>query len=171
MELPNLQNVERRIYSIRGHRVILDADLAVLYCVETWELVRAVKRNRERFPEDFMFQLSSDESDNLTRQIGGSSSSGWGGRRRPPYVFTEQGVAMLSGVLRSSRAVEVNVAIMRAFVKLREMVSAHKELARRLDELERKYNKRFRLVFEAIRELMEPSEQPKRRIGFHARKE
>jgi hypothetical protein len=126
-----------------------------------------VKRNADRFPADFMFQLNGQESDNLRCQIG--ISSGWGGRRRSrPYAFTEQGVAMLSSVLRSPRAVQVNIAIMRAFVRLREMLMSNADLARKLIALENKYDAHFKIVFEAIRELMEgPPPPPKPRIGFH----
>jgi len=180
MDLLTLRNLEQHIHLIRGHRVMLDSDLAALYGVETWNLTRAVKRNTDRFPADFAFQLTAQETKilprqiggtSLTRQFGGSKMERRGGRRRPPYAFTEEGVAMLSGVLRSDRAVEVNVAIMRAFVKLRQMVSAHKDLSQRLDELERKYNRRFKLVFEAIRELMEPSVAPAKPIGFRTRED
>jgi hypothetical protein len=167
MDLLTLQNLDRRIHLIRGHRVMLDADLAVLYGVETWNISRAVIRNVERFPPDFMSQLNREEYASLRRQIGVLEK----GRHAKylPRVFTEEGVAMLSGVLRSRRAVEANVAIMRAFVKLRAMVSAHKDLSLRLDELERKYNKRFKLVFEAIRELMEPRLKSFKPVGFHPR--
>jgi len=157
--------IEQSILLYRGHRVMLDADLAVLYEVPTRVLVQAVTRNRERFPEDFMFRLSPDEFAILKSQIGISSS--WGGRRYPPYAFTEQGVAMLSSVLRSKRAIQVNIAIMRAFVRLREILSTHADLARRLDDLERKYDVQFKVVFDAIRELMAPPAASRRpRIGF-----
>ena len=149
---------------IRGHKAMLDADLAELYEVETKSLNRAVRRNASRFPADFMFQLTEQEYEGLRYHFGTSSSRG--GRRYRPLAFTEQGVAMLSSVLRSPRAVEVNIAIMRAFVKLREMLASHKALARRLEEMESKYDTQFRTVFEAIRELMEPKEKPRRRIGF-----
>jgi hypothetical protein len=140
--------------------------LASLYEVETKALVRAVKRNLDRFPEDFMFQLSQEEFDDLRRHFG--TSSAWGGRRYAPYAFTEQGVAMLSSVLRSPRAVAVNVEIMRAFVRLRQMLASNAELARKLDALEKKYDDQFQIVFDAIRQLMLPPETtPKRRIGFH----
>ncbi len=143
---------------------MLDADLAALYQVETKALVRAVKRNAERFPADFMFQLSEDEFENLRLHSGTSSS--WGGRRYLPYAFTEQRVAMLSSVLRSPRAVQVNIEIMRAFVRLRKMLQANADLARKLAALEKKYDARFRVVFEAIRELMAPPVKPKKRISF-----
>ena len=139
-------------------------DLAALYDVETGALVRAVKRNAYRFPEDFMFQLTPQEFDNLRCQIGISSS--WGGRRHPPYPFTEQGVAMLSSVLRSKRAAQVNVEIMRTFVRLRRLLAENAGLARRLDDLEKKYDVQFKVVFDAIRQLMQPPEPKKKRIGF-----
>jgi len=156
--------IERKIYLIRGHKVMLDEDLAELYNVATRVLVQAVKRNIDRFPDDFMFQLNDQEVRVLRSQI---VTSRWGGRRYAPFVFTEQGVAMLSSVLRSDRAVEVNIQIMRTFVKLREMIASHKDLAERLDELEKKYDAQFRVVFEAIRQLMiQPEPKKKRRIGF-----
>jgi hypothetical protein len=159
-----LRRIEQAILQVRGHRVMLDADLAALYGVETGALVRAVKRNAYRFPEDFMFQLTSQEFEILRCQFGISSS--WGGRRHPPYAFTEQGVAMLSSVLRSSRAVQVNVEIMRAFVRLRRILAENAGLARRLDDLEKKYDVQFKVVFDAIRQLMQPPEPKKKRIGF-----
>jgi hypothetical protein len=159
-----LRRIEQAILQVRGHRVMLDADLAALYGVETGALVRAVKRNAYRFPEDFMFQLTSQEFEILRCQFGISSS--WGGRRHPPYAFTEQGVAMLSSVLRSRRAAHVNVEIMRAFVRLRRILAENAGLAQRLDELEKKYDAQFRVVFDAIRQLMQPPEPKKKRIGF-----
>ena len=156
--------IERHILLIRGEKVMLDADLAVLYQVQTRALTQAVKRNSERFPEDFMFQLSKEEFDYLRSQ---TVTSSWGGRRYPPYAFTEQGVAMLSSVLRSTRAVQVNVEIMRAFVRLRRMLASNRKLEEQLNALERKYDKQFRVVFDAIRQLMEPPESAtKRPIGF-----
>jgi len=143
---------------------MLDADLAVLYGVETRVLVQAVKRNIERFPEDFMFQLNREEFAILRSQS--VTSSDWGGRRYPPYAFTEQGVAMLSSVLRSQRAIHVNIEIMRAFIRLRQMLASHAELARKLDALEKKYDAQFKEVFEAIRQLMTPPEPKRRAIGF-----
>jgi|SRR5437870_4320425 len=159
--------IERSILFIRGHRVILDADLADLYGVPTKVLNQAVKRNRDRFPPDFMFPLNQKEFDILKSQF--VTSSQWGGRRIAPYVFTEQGVAMLSSVLNSSRAIQVNIEIMRAFVRLREMVASHKDLERKLDALEKKYDSQFRVVFQAIRQLMAPPEPKKRKIGFLVR--
>lgn len=143
---------------------MLDQDLADLYSVATRVLVQAVKRNIERFPSDFMFRLTDQEFKDLRSQS--VISSTWGGRRYPPYAFTEQGVAMLSSVLKSQRAIQANIEIMRGFVRLRRMLAESAELARRLDELEKKYDAQFKLVFEAIRELMAPPESPKDRIGF-----
>ena len=160
------ERIEKAIMLIRGHKVMLDHDLAELYEVETFNLNKAVKRNLDRFPSDFMFQLTVQEFNNLKFQIGRSS---WGGRRTSPYAFTEQGVAMLSSVLRSSRAVQVNVEIMRTFVRLRQMLSSHAELARKLNALEKKYDEQFKVVFEAIRQPMTPSPRPQRSIGFHTR--
>jgi len=168
-----VERIEKAILLIRGQKVMLDRDLAELYDVTTFNLNKAVKRNHERFPEDFMFQLTKDEVDALRFQSGISKPSGRGGRRYLPYAFTEQGVAMLSSVLRSERAVQVNIAIVRAFVHLREILATHKDLARKLDELERKlghHDEQFQLVFEAIRQLMTPPPEPakRRRIGFRA---
>jgi hypothetical protein len=158
------ERIERSILLIRGHKVMLSTDLAELYGVEARILVQAVKRNINRFPEDFMFQLSKEELSNLKSQIVISS---WGGlRRAAPYAFTEQGVAMLSSVLRSKRAVQVNIEIMRAFVRLRRILASHADLARKLDGLEKKYDAQFKVVFDAIRELMKPPESKKRPIGF-----
>jgi hypothetical protein len=159
------ERIEQTILVIRGHNVMLDSDLAQLYGVTVGRLNEAVKRNEDRFPGDFMFQLTKPEFENLKSQIAISSSK-WGGRRHAPYVFTEQGVAMLSSVLRSKRAIEVNIAIMRTFVRLREMISSNKVLARRLTDLEKKYDGQFRVVFEAIRELMAEPAPKSRRIGF-----
>jgi len=159
-----VDRIEKAILLIRGQKVMLDADLAELYDVETKVLVQAVKRNLERFPEDFMFQLSQEEFAILRSQI--VTSSDWGGRRYRPYAFTEQGVAMLSSVLRSRRAIQVNIEIMRAFIRLRQMLASHVELARKLDALEKKYDAQFRQVFEAIRQLMAPPERKRRPIGF-----
>ncbi|PYL51797.1 MAG: DNA-binding protein [Verrucomicrobia bacterium] len=160
--------VERRILLIRGQKVMLDADLAELYGVPTKSLNLAVKRNAERFPEDFMFQLTGDEAAGLRFHFE-TSKTARGGRRYRPYAFTEQGVAMLSSVLRSLRAVQVNIAIMRTFVRLREMLLSHADLARKLAALENKYDAPFKVVFDAIRELMQPSTPPRREIGFHVR--
>lgn len=160
-----LQTITGCILFIRNQKVILDSDLAELYEVETRILTRAVNRNLDRFPEDFMFQLSDEEFENLRSQFG--ISSRWGGRRYPPYAFTEQGIAMLSSVLRSKRAVQVNIEIMRTFVKLREILSNHKDLAKKLNNLEKKYDEQFKVVFDAIRQLMKPEDNKKRKpIGF-----
>jgi len=163
MTLP-MERVEDRILSIRGHRVMLDADLAELYGVPTKRLNETVRRNAARFPEDFMFQLTADEAEILRSQF--ATSNGRGGRRYIPYAFTELGVAMLSSVLNSERAVLVNIAIMRAFVRLREMAASHKDVLLRLDEMEGKYDRQFKVVFDAIRALMEPPKIPRRRIGY-----
>lgn len=160
------ERIVAAILLIRGHKVMLDSTLAELYGVATRVLVQAVKRNRRRFPDDFMFQLTSAEFDDLKSH--GVTSNAWGGRRTLPYAFTEQGVAMLSSVLRSRRAVEVNVEIMRAFVRLREMVAGHADLVRRLDELEKRYDQQFRAVFDAIRALISEETKPRKRIGFHS---
>ena len=160
-----VERIERSILLIRGHKVILDADLAALYCVTTKRLNEQVKRNRARFPEDFMFQLTVSETDILRSQFA-TSKRGRGGRRYLPYAFTEQGVAMLSSVLSSERAIQVNIEIMRAFVRLRRILASHADLARKLDSLEKKYDTQFKVVFDAIRELMKPPETKKRPIGF-----
>ncbi|MBI2113700.1 MAG: ORF6N domain-containing protein [candidate division NC10 bacterium] len=159
-----MERIERAILALRGHKIMLDADLASMYGVETKVLVRAVKRNEERFPSDFMFQLSQDEFENLRFHFGTSRS--WGGRRHLPYAFTEQGVAMLSSVLRSPRAVQVNIEIMRAFVRLRQMLQTNADLARKLAALEKKYDTQFKVVFDAIRALMAPPRPQRRPIGF-----
>jgi hypothetical protein len=158
-------NIPQRILTIRGHRVMLDVDLAELYDVPTKSLNQAIRRNMDRFPEDFMFQLTEAEFAGLRSQFV-TSKKKRGGRRYMPYVFTEQGVAMLSGVLNSDRAVQVNIAIMRAFVRMRETMASHRELAQRLNTLEKTYDAHFRVVFDAIRALMEPPKTPRRRIGF-----
>jgi hypothetical protein len=161
-----LIQVEQRIFLIRGQSVILDFDLAQLYGVETRALKQAVRRNPDRFPTDFMFELSSVEVKTLVSQTVIPTRGKLGGAA--PMAFTEQGVAMLSSVLRSPRAVQVNIAIMRAFVRLREMLMSNADLARKLLALENKYDAHFRIVFDAIRELMEgPPPPPKPRIGFH----
>ena len=160
-----VQSVERSILLIRGEKVILDAVLARMYGVSTGVLLQAVRRNRSRFPVDFMYQLEPQEVTRLKSQI--VISKGRGGRRHRPYAFTEQGVAMLSSVLRSERAIMVNVEIMRTFVRLRRLLITHADLARKLEKLEKKYDTQFRVVFDAIRELMAPAPVPaKRRIGF-----
>ncbi len=161
------ERIERAILLIRGEKVMLDRDLATLYDVTTGNLNKAVTRNLDRFPNDFMFRLTREEFNNLKFHFG---TSGWGGTRKPPRAFTEQGVAMLSGVLRSKRAVMVNIEIMRAFVRLREILATHKQLARELDELEKKYDRQFAQVFEAIRQLMEPPKQTGEPIGFRVKR-
>lgn len=156
--------IESRIYLVRGQKVLLDRDLAELYGVETRSLNQAVSRNADRFPEDFMFALSRDEIRNLSQIV---ISSGFKHSPRV-LVFTDQGVAMLSGLLNSPRAVAVNIGIMRAFVRLRQMIALHSDLARQLAALERKYDAQFKIVFDAIRELMTPPASAKKReIGFH----
>jgi len=162
------ERIERTILLIRGHKVILDRDLAELYGVETRVLVQAVKRNIRRFPVDFMFQLAKEEFEAWRSQFVMSNPSAKMGLRRAPYAFTEHGVAMLSSVLNSQRAIDVNIEIIRAFVRLREMLASHKDLASRLNKLEKKYDAQFRGVFDAIRQLMAPPPPPpQRRIGFH----
>ena len=164
LSLVPLERIERSILLIRGHKVMLDADLAQLYGVPTKVLNQSVKRNKDRFPADFMFQLNAKEFAILKSQF--VTSSQWGGRRIRPYVFTELGVAMLSSVLNSARPVQVNIEIMRAFVRLREIISSHKDLARKLDGLEKRYDAQFKVVFDALRELMNSPAPKKRRIGF-----
>ena len=162
----SLTIIENKILIIRGQKVMLDRDIANLYNIATRELNKAVSRNRARFPSDFMFQLTKNEFVNLKFQFGTSS---WGGTRKLPYAFTEQGVAMLSSVLRSERAVQVNIQIMRVFVKLREIIATHKELAQKLKELELKietHDENITAIFEAINQLLAPEENPKRKIGF-----
>ncbi len=159
-----VERIEKAIILFRGQKVMLDNDLANLYGVETKVLVQTVKRNIERFPPDFMFQLTLHEFNNLRSHS--VTSSSWGGRRYPPYAFTEQGVAMLSSVLRSERAIKVNIEIMRAFVRLRRILSENAELAQRLEDMERKYDAQFDLVFDAIKRLMAPPDPPKEPLGF-----
>jgi len=169
-EIIPVEQIARAILLLRGEKVILDSDLAVLYGVATGHLNRAVKRNRSRFPADFMFELMAEEAANLKCQIGISS---WGGRRRTrPHAFTEHGIAMLSGVLNSERAIKVNIAIMRAFVRLRRMIDTNREFAQRFSELEQrvgKHDEEIAAILEAIRQLMTPPEKPRREIGFHVR--
>lgn len=161
-----IERITHAILLLRGHKVMLDADLAALYGVPTGALVQAIKRNSERFPVDFMFQVTAAEFAILRSQS--VISSLWGGRRTPPYAFTEHGVAMLSSVLRSRRAVQVNIEIMRAFFQLRQALQSNVELAEKIKTLERKCDAQFRSVFRAIRELMTPPVGSKRRIGFQA---
>ncbi|HMQ78091.1 MAG TPA: ORF6N domain-containing protein [Ignavibacteria bacterium] len=158
--------IEKNIFFLRENKVMFDRDLAKLYGVSTSNLNKAVNRNIERFPSDFMFQLSKKEFEILKFQFGTSS---WGGTRKLPYVFTEQGVAMLSGVLKSKRAIQVNIAIMRTFVKLREMVNSNKELSKKLEALEKKFDThdlKIKTIFEVIKDLMLPEKDNKPRIGF-----
>ena len=162
-----IERVETLILFVRGERVILDADIAGLYGVETKALVRAVKRNLDRFPDDFMFQLTAEETVRLRCQIGTSNDrAGRGGRREIPNSFKEQGVSIMSGVMRSERGTPVNQEIMRAFVRLRRMVSQQADLARKLDDLEQRYDEQFSVVFDALRELMAPPDAEGRPIGF-----
>ena len=161
------ERIESIILFIRGQKVILDRDLAELYGVTTGNLNKAVSRNLDRFPPDFMFQLRQEEYETLRFQFG-ILARGRHSKYRP-YAFTEQGVAMLSSVLRSKRAVQVNIEIMRAFVRLRQILGAHKELERKPAALEKKYDEQFRVVFEAIRQLMTPPDPPRKRIGFEAK--
>lgn len=160
------ERIEGRILLIRGEKVMLDSDLAKLYGVPTRRLNEQVRRNRDRFPEDFMFQVTTAEARALRSQEA-TSKTGRGGRRYAPLVFTEHGVAMLSSVLHSGRAVRVNIEIMRAFVRLRAMAASYKGLAHKLDALEKKYDAQFKVVFDAIRKLMEPPGRSKAKIGFH----
>ncbi len=162
------ERIEQTILLLRGHKIILDRDLAAMYGVSTRDLNKAVSRNLDRFPDDFMLQLTRQEFNDLKFQFGTSS---WGGTRKLPRAFTEQGIAMLSSVLRSKRAIHVNIAIMRAFVKLREFAASHKTLATKLEQLERKvggHDGQIRSLFDAIRQLMEPPTPKSRRIGFKA---
>ena len=166
--MSQLDSIATLIVTIREHKVMLDSDLASLYGVETKALNRAVKRNLERFPEDFMFQLSQEEVDALRFQSG-TSKEGRGGRRYLPYAFTQEGVAMLSSVLQSPRAVAVNIGIMRAFIRLRQLALSVEELTRMVDILENHYDDQFKIVFDAIRQLLEPPESPTKEIGFHTK--
>jgi hypothetical protein len=162
------KRIINKIYLIRGRKVMIDRDLAELYGVETRALNQAVRRNRRRFPSDFMFQMSMHELDLWRSQIVISNRERMG-LRKPPLAFTEQGVAMLSSVLNSERAIHVNIQIIRTFTHLRAMLATHRELRDRLDTMERKYDKRFRVVFDALRELLKPPDEPRREIGFRKR--
>ena len=169
--VPKPENLATLVLFVRGEKVMLDADLALLYGVETGALNRAVKRNIGRFPDDFMFGLTSTDWDRLKCQTGISSSTGLhGGRRGLPNAFTEQGIAMLSSILRSQRAIEVNIAIMRTFVQLRRLMDSNRDLARRIEALETRYDEQFSQVFDAIKQLIADDEKrkakPRRRIGF-----
>jgi len=157
------ERIYRSILFIRDHKVVLDQDLAALYGTETKKLLQAVKRNIDRFPEDFMFQLNNGEFNNLRSQF---VTSSWGGRRYPPYAFTEQGVAMLSSVLRSKRAIAANIAIMRTFVKLREILVTNEALRRKIESMERKYEEQFKLIFNVLSKMVIADSKPKSQIGF-----
>jgi hypothetical protein len=177
IELPAAPGIEKRILVVRGRQVMLDEDLADLYGVETKRLIQQVKRNLKRFPEDFMFQLTKTEVEALRSQIA-TSNEGRGGRRYSPYVFTEQGVAMLSGVLRSDRAVAVNIEIMRAFVELRRVAGTIQALQERLNQMEldigarlSEHDEQLRQIFEALRQLIAPPPEPKRPVGFRVRED
>jgi ORF6N domain-containing protein len=164
-----LQTIQTRIYEVRGQKIILDFDLAELYEVETKRLKEAVRRNKDRFPDDFMFELSKDEFKGLRTQF---ATSKRGGTRYMPFAFTEQGVAMLSSILKSKKAIHVNIAIMRAFVFIRQYALSHKDLTDRLSELESRYNKQFKDIYEAINYLLKKNKQEidykkRRRIGFN----
>ena len=157
--------IQNKIFLVRGQKVMFDKELAALYGVETKYLTRQVRRNRERFPEDFLLTLSRQEITILKRQFG---TSRWGGTRKPPFAFTEHGILMLSSVLNSKRAIQVNIQIMRTFSQLRELLAGNKELKRKIEEMEKKYDHQFRIVFQAIKELLEPHPQKsKSPIGFH----
>ena len=163
--LITVENIREKILFIRGLKILLDRDLARLYGVETKRLKEAVKRNIDRFPKDFMFRLTKKEFENWRSQFASSNSVRMG-LRYAPWAFTEQGVAMLSSVLKSKKAINVNIAIMRAFVELRKMIDANKELLKRIEKMEERYDEQFLIVFKAIKELMRDEEKPKRKIGF-----
>ena len=158
--------IEKKILLINGQKVMLDSDLSALYGVTTKRLNEQVRRNLKRFPADFIYQLSQEEFESLRSHFATLKSGRGKHRKYMPYVFTEQGIAMLSSVLNSDRAIDVNIQIMRTFVKLREMMSSHKDLSRKLAELEKKYDGQFQIVFEAIKQLIEVEEKPKRKIGY-----
>lgn len=164
--LAPLEGIEGRIHIIRGQKVMLDSDLAELYGVATKVLNQAVKRNLDRFPEDFMFQMTAPEAESLRSQIV-TSNAGRGGRRYQPYVFTEHGAVMLASVLNSPIAIEASLQVVRAFVRLRSILAAHKELARRLESLEKQTKQNFEVVFKLISQIITEEEKPKRKIGFH----
>jgi hypothetical protein len=162
-----VEQIEERIFLIRGQKVMLDRDLASLYGVETRILNQAVRRNKKRFPDDFMFELTREEIMRISQSVTSSKIK----YSKRVHAFTEQGVAMLSSVLNSDRAIEVNIEIMRAFLKLRQMLDAHKDLRRKLAEMEKKYDDQFKIVFEAIAELMVPPEENRKKIGFELKEE
>jgi ORF6N domain len=161
--------ISHKIYFLRKTRVMLDSDLASLYGVTTFNLNKVVRRNIRRFPKDFMFRVTASELDSLIFQTGISKKKSRGGSRYLPFAFTEHGVAMLSSVLRSDRAVQVNVAIMRAFLQLRAMLATHEDLRRKITEMEKRYDSKFHAVFATLRQMLETPISPKRQIGFHAR--
>lgn len=163
LDLVPMEAITAKIYLLRNQKVMLDRDLAELYGVETKVFNQAVRRNITRFPDDFMFELTNQEVRHLRSQF---VTSSWGGRRYNPMAFTEQGVAMLSSVLKSERAIEVNIAIMRVFVQMRQMLTTHADLKRKIEEMESKYDEQFQIVFEAIRQLLTEDEKPKSKIGF-----
>ena len=160
-----MERITNKIYLVRGQKVMLDRDLAELYDVETKILKRAVKRNIDRFPNDFMFQLSKKEFEDWRCQFGTSNGDKMG-LRYAPMAFTEQGVAMLSSVLNSQRAIQVNIQIIRAFTRLRQMLSSHKDVKKKIEAMEEKYDQQFQLVFEAIKQLLETDAKPRKQIGF-----
>ncbi len=164
-----MERIERAILSIRGEKVMLDSDLAELYGVETRVLNQAVKRNVDRFPEDFMFQLTTIEVVNMNRSQLVTGSQKHRDPRFPPYVFTEHGALMLANVLNSERAAQTSVQVVRAFVRLRQMLASNAELALKLEALEKKYDRQFKIVFDTIRQLMSPPEPKRREIGFHVK--
>ncbi len=164
-----IERIERAIILVRGEKVMLDSELAEIYGVETKRLNEQVRRNLNRFPSDFMFQLTAEEAENLRSQF--ATSSSYGGRRYLPYAFTEHGALMLANVLNSERAAQTSVQVVRAFVKLRQMLASNAELARKLAAMEKKYDAQFKVVFDAIRQLMSPAAKPKREIGFHVKYE
>ena len=164
----SLDAIVAKIWEMRGKKIMLDSDLARLYEVQTKVLIQAVKRNMRRFPADFMYQLTEKEDASLRSQI---VTSKRGGRRYLPYVFTQEGVAMLSGVLDSERAISVNIQIMRAFTQLRRMLLTNYDLRRKIESMEGKYDQQFKVVFDAIKRLLTPPEKPGRRIGFHPHEE
>ncbi len=159
--------IENKILLVRGEKVMLDKDLAKLYGVETKHLKRQVRRNTDRFPEDFMFQLSKEEFEIWRRQFGTSNPNDKMGLRYSPYAFTDYGILMLSSVLNSKRAIQVNIQIMRTFTRLKEIITTHKDLQRKIEAMERKYDQQFKVVFDAIKQLLEPLPRPKRQIGFY----
>jgi hypothetical protein len=165
--IPN-EHIEGKIYLIRGKKVMLDRDLAALYGVTTGALNQAVKRNPERFPDDFMFQLTEKEFENLKSQF---VTSSWGGVRKLPFVFTEHGVLMLSSVLKSDRAIQVNIQIVRIFTRLCQLVATNREILAKVEQMEKKYDEQFKVVFEVMKKLLAEEEKPKRRIGFGVRED